>query len=487
MSQAAASLEIEEEELRPRRVKLAPAEDPVAQTKTAASLNILPLLSELGLGSGFSGPQGAFPLPLPPPDTTVAVGATQVVQSVNSALAVFDKSTGAVITGPIANTSLWAGFSNSCSDITQTHDPLVLYDKLAGRWVVELVTMTTPYLTCMAVSTSSDATGTYNLYAFQSPGSGPNAGQFMATWPDAYYLGSFGWTDSLTYIGPAACAVDRMQMLAGQAANMQCIQVQDDTIDGMVPADLDGSNAPPAGSPAYYLVQGPLLSNSLYLYRFHVDFANPSNSALAGPVTIGVSAYVPGPYSGTPAVPQPGTNVLLDVNGNILMNRVAYRNFPRANPPRESLVATHSVALRVSGAPRLGLRWYELRQPGSTPVVYQQGTYAPDASSRWMGSIAMDKIGDIALGYSVSSSSVYPSIRLTGRAPTDPIGKMRTEVTIVTGAGSQAVSSRWGDYSSMNVDPADGCTMWYSNQYVPSSGIFVWATQLYSFKFAGCK
>lgn len=479
--------QIEEDEVPYRRPPLSAAVDPVVQGRATRRLKTIPGMNLLGMGNGFTGPQGTFPLAIPPPDTNAAVGATQIVQTVNSAFAVFDKSTGLPTLGPVVITSFWTGFSSECSDLLHTHDPVVLYDKQAGRWVVELLTMGSPYFTCFAVSTSNDATGAYNLYAFQSQGVGQFAGQLVGTWPDAYYLASFTWTDSVTYLGPAACAVDRNQMLAGQPATMQCFQVQDSTISGMLPSDLDGSNAPPAGSPNYFLVQGPEGSSSLYLYKFHIDFSNPANSSFSGPVTINVASYIPGPINGVPAIPQLGTTEMLDVNGNLLMPRLAYRNFSKGRSPHESLLVTHSVALGNGSATWLGLRWYELRQPATTPIVYQQATYSPDTTSRWMGSIAMDKLGNIALGYSASSAAINPSIRYTGRSVTDPLGTMASEVTILTGTGSQVGSSRWGDYTSMSVDPADDCTMWYSNQYLPSNGALNWATRLYSFKFSSCR
>jgi hypothetical protein len=175
---------------------------------------------------------------------------------------------------------------------------------------------------------------------------------------------------------------------------------------------------------------------------------------------------------------------LLQVNGSIVPPRLAYRNFSSAATPYESLVATHAVEVGTSHA--VGLRWYELRNPGTTPTVFQQGTYAPDATSRWMGSIAMDKLGDIALGYCVSSSSTYPGLRYTGRVPGDPLNKLQAETTIVDGSGSQTGEYRWGDYTSMSVDPTDDCTMWYAGEYMASTGGLNWTTRLFSFRFPAC-
>ena len=165
-------------------------------------------------------------------------------------------------------------------------------------------------------------------------------------------------------------------------------------------------------------------------------------------------------------------------------------NFPSATPPHESLVVNHSIVTGPSTARRYAARWYEIRSPGTTPVVHQQGTFSPDATYRWMGSIAMDKDGDIALGYSASSSTTHPSIRYTGRVPADALGTMEAEATILTGNGSQTSGGsqpyRWGDYSSMAIDPADDCTFWYSQAYSPANGGFNWATHFFSFKFTAC-
>jgi hypothetical protein len=257
----------------------------------------------------------------------------------------------------------------------------------------------------------------------------------------------------------------------------------------MLPSDLDGSKLPPAGSPNYFLLL-PLpdsgTSTSLTLLKFHVDFATPSNSTLTGPTNITVASYTEaGSFGG--AVPQLGTSTRLDGSGFSLMHRLAYRNFPNAPTPHESLVATHNVSVGQGANMRYAPRWYEIRNPGGVPVVAQQGTFSPDTTYRWTGSIAMDKAGDIALGYSASSSTIHPQIRYTGRVPTDPIGTLQAEATIFAGNGSQTGGlDRWGDYSSMAIDPVDDCTFWYANEYIPVNGSFNWATGLFSFKFPSC-
>jgi len=133
------------------------------------------------------------------------------------------------------------------------------------------------------------------------------------------------------------------------------------------------------------------------------------------------------------------------------------------------------------------VRWYEIRDPGGVPTIHQQGTFSPDSVSRWMGSIAMDKAGNIAVGYSVSSGSINPGIRLTGRVPTDTLGTLEAEQSVIRGTGSQSGSNRWGDYSSMSVDPVDDCTFWYSNQYLKTTGSKNWSTRIYAFKFPACQ
>src|SRR3989475_7991500 len=218
-------------------------------------------------------------------------------------------------------------------------------------------------------------------------------------------------------------------MLSGGPANAICMQ-QNPSIDSLLPADLDGTTPPPAGEPNFYLQM--VAPSNLNLFKFHVDFTTPSNSTFTGPTAIPVASFSEACGGGT-CIPQSGTTQQLDSLGDRLMFRLAYRNFG----DHESLVVNHSVTAGSS----VGVRWYELRQtpPASGAFsVYQQGTFAPDSKYRWMGSIAMDKAGDIALGYSVSSGSMHPSIAYTVHVPgTDALGTMQAATTIVSGAGSQ--------------------------------------------------
>src|SRR5207237_7950032 len=193
----------------------------------------------------------------------------------------------------------------------------------------------------------------------------------------------------------------------------------------------------------------------------------PTNPTFTGPTALTVASYTEAcGVSGT-CVPQAGTTQRLDSLSDRLMYRLAYRNFG----DHESLVVNHSVTAGSS----VGVRWYEIRSPNATPTVFQQGTYAPDSTFRWMGSIAMDQSGDIAVGYSASSGSINPAVRYTGRVPGDPLGTLESENSIIEGAGSQTGGlNRWGDYSSMSIDPADDCTFWYTSEYLAASGSFHW-------------
>jgi hypothetical protein len=373
--------------------------------------------------------------------------------------------------GPTLGKTLWLGFGGGC-ETNNDGDPTVHYDEAADRWVLtQFSVTTTPYLQCVAVSVTADATGQYYRYAFTQPNFNDYAK--MSVWPDAYYF-TYNMFSGNTFLGARACAVDRSKMLAGAAAVQVCFQ-QDASVASLLPSDLDGSTPPPAGAPNFLLSAG---TSSLNLFKFHVDFVTPSNSTFTGPTAIPVAASSPACGGGV-CIPQLGTTQQLDSLGGFLMYRLPYRNFG----DHEALVANESV---VAGN-RVGVRWYEVRNPGSTPALYQQGTFAPDSSYRWMGSIGMDHVGNIALGYSVSSSSMHPSIAFTGRAPTDPLNNLRAESTIQTGGGSQTGAlDRWGDYSSMAIDPVDDCTFWYTNQYLRSSGSFNWSTRIANFKFDSC-
>jgi hypothetical protein len=442
-----------------------------------------------GVGNGDYG----FSDQYAPPDTNGAVGKTQYVQWVNTDFAVFDKTTHNLAPGfPKAGNAIWSGFGGGC-ETNNDGDPIVQYDKAADRWVLTQFSVATlPYLQCVAVSTTGDATGSYYRYAFSYGNTQFNDYPKLGVWPDGYYASYNIFNNGLTFAGAKVCAFDRIKMLVGDlGATQQCYQLSS-SYGGLLPSDLDGAGAsaqPPSGSPNFFLNFG---ANSLNLWKFSVDWTNPLNSTFTGPVKIPVASFVAACNGGGACIPQPNTSQRLDSLADRLMYRLAYRNFG----DHESLVVNHSVGVGTTKKSQVtSARWYELRNPAGstmaagTPIVYQQGTLsASDGVHRWMGSIAMDKQGNIALGYSASSGSVKPSIRLTGRLVTDLLNTMETETEIIRGGGSQLRNlSRWGDYSAMTIDPVDDCTFWYTNEYLKGNGIFNWSTRITSFKFPGCQ
>src|SRR3989442_779577 len=378
----------------PRPPAGAQLRDPVQQT--SAPLLLVPTINNSfdGVGNGFSGPNGTFSVNAAPPDPNGDVGPRDYVQTVNTDFAIFNKdpsrgTVGTVRYGPVPINTLWSGFGGGCQT-NNDGDPVVLYDPIADRWVISQFSVTTtPYLQCVAVSTTNDPTGSWNRYAFS-------------------------------------------------------------------------------------------------YWKFHVYWTTPSNSSLTGPTEITVPSYViacNNPTDNT-CIPQSGTNQQLDALSDRLMFRLAYRNLG----DHEALVTNHSVSTSGNTGPS-GIRWYELRPDASHNLtVFQQGTYAPDSTYRWMGSIAMDQAGNIGLGFSASSSSIPPQIKFTGRLAGDVAGTMtQGEGSIIAGGGSQTTNlNRWGDYSMMAVDPSDDCTLWYTQEYIPANGPFNWKTRIANFKLSNC-
>ncbi|MFB3917599.1 MAG: hypothetical protein ACE14M_12770 [Terriglobales bacterium] len=458
---------------------LASFNDPVAQPEPGAAIAASSSNNFDGIGEGFVDLLGnVYDVNVAPPDTNLAVGPNHIVQWVNLSFAVFDKATGALLYGPVPGNTLWRGTGDLC-ETDNSGDIIVKYDRAADRWIMTQPAFSGPYYQCFAISTTGDPTGSWNRYDFQMSTSYLNDYPKVSVWTDAYYYTYNAFLFGILFSGPVACGVDRNAMLNGQNALMLCWKLSSQ-YDSLLPADLDGTTPPQAGSPGLFAAKG---SSSLYLWRAHLDFVNTGNSTLTGPTSIPVAAYSEacGGGFGT-CVPQLNSTQQLDSLSDRLMYRLAYRNFG----DHESLVTNHSV---TSGN-TVGIRWYEVRNPFGTPAMYQQGTYAPDATNyRWMGSIAMDHAGNIAMGYSISSAAMYPSIRYTGRAfdSTDPPGTMGAETTIIDGTGSQQSGlSRWGDYSSLVTDPSDDCTFWYTTEYLKNSGTFNWNTRIASFKFSNC-
>ena len=417
-----------------------------------------------------------------PPDTNGEVGATQFVQMVNEGYQVFDKATGASVLGPASITSLWSGFGGVCQT-SGFGDPVVLYDQLANRWVITQFAGggSIPTDECVAVSTTSDATGTYNRYGFHL---GSNFFDYpkLGVWPDAYYMSMNVFNSSGTsFLGPQPFALDRTAMLAGSPATFIApVGPLGGATGPILPADLDGNTLPASGAPETFV--GFPTSGHYTVYHFHVDFSIPSNSTwttFATPTAAGFTSLCPTTRA---CVPQSGetSSSFLDEIGDRLMFRLPYRNFG----DHESVVGNFTV----SSGGVAGIRWFEMRDVTAGPVaLFQESTYQPDTTWRWMGSIAMDAAGNIGLGFNASSSSLHPQIRYTGRLATDPINTMTLgEGTIIAPNGSQTgTSNRWGDYSAMTVDPVDDMTLWFTGEYYTTTSSFNWRTRIASFPLTG--
>jgi hypothetical protein len=456
----------EKEEVGPG-IDRAQTQDPAAQT----SFGSAPQALTAGVNfDGVTNIDGVYP-----PDTNGDVGPNHYVQMVNLHMQIFNKS-GTSLLGPIPANQIWSGFGGSCQT-SNDGDPVVLYDPIADRWILSQFTATNPYGECVAVSTTSDPTGSYYRYFFQFSTSIFYDYPKLGVWPDGYYLSANRFNGN-TFSGASAIALERDKMLTGQTARF--VQFNTTSAYGtLLPSDLNGSNVP-TGEPNFFAEIG---STALHLWKFHIDWTTTSNSTFTGPTSLTVATYNVLCSTTRSCVPQPSTSVKLDGLGDRLMHSLAYRKFS----DHESLVVSHNVNA-ASGGTQAGVRWYEIRDPNGTATLYQQGTYAPDTTNRWLGSLAMDKDGNIGLGYSASSTSVYPGIRYTGRLATDTLGQMtQGETTMIAGSGSQTGTGyRWGDYAMMAVDPSDDCTFWFTTEYMPSTGTAPWKTRIGSFKFPTC-
>jgi hypothetical protein len=424
-----------------------------------------------------------------PPDTTGDVGPNHYVQWVNLRYAVYTLTRDAnnnitafnLVPGfPKQGNVVWQGFGGRCQS-DNDGDPIVQYDQLANRWILtQFAVSATPYTQCVAVSTGPDPTGTYYRYAFSYSRSF-NDYPKMGVWPDAYYITYNMFRNGSSFQGNTVCAFERAQMLVGGAARQACASTST-SHHSLEPADLEGTTLPPAGSPNFLL---SITTTAVNFWRFAVNWG-AGTGTLTGPTAVaGVAAFSRACGGGT-CIPQPGTTNKLDSLADRLMYRLSYRNLGT----REALVINHSV---TSGT-GVGVRWYELTNAtgqtlaSAAPVLRQQGTFAPTNDFRWMGSAAMDKTGGIAIGYNIANaSSIVPSIRYAYRGPSDPLGTLGNETTILNGSGIQtATLTRWGDYSTLSVDPVDGCTMVFTTQYQPANGNFNWTTYIHSFKLSTC-
>jgi hypothetical protein len=459
---------------------LVPITDPVVQDWTT---NLIPGPEFTFEGLSNADNAATVGSMVTPPDTNGDIGPNHYMQSVNLIFAVYNRA-GQRLLGPLPNNALWAGFGGDCQT-RNNGDPITLYDHLSDRWLHSQFTTAAPFHQCIAISQTGDPTGAWWRYDYIIPSGIFNDYPKFGVWPDAYYMsaGSRGIPGPTTDV----FAFERDQMLVGGIARMVAFSTP--AVLGYVapmPADLDGP-LPPAGAPNTFVGVKQSVPQALYTFEFRVDWTNPANSTfgLGGMPnnTIPCAPFVLICPSTRNCVPQPDTAIGVDaLTGRYVMYRAQYRNFGT----HESIVFNHTVD---AGGSRAGVRWYEIRDPEGTPTIFQQGTYAPnDGLHRWMGSAAMDELGNLAIGYSLSSSTVFPSIWYAGRLAGDPPGELtQGEAAMTVGSGSQtSTGSRWGDYSMLAVDPVDDCTFWYTTEYYTTTSTNGWRSRIGRFRFPGC-
>jgi hypothetical protein len=343
------------------------------------------------------------------------------------------------------------------------------------------------YAMCYAISTGPDPMGPYYRYAFERP-LFPDYPR-PAIWIDGYYNPTSTSDNRISETVATqkhACVVDRARMLKGEPASEQCLEVLN--VNFLNNADIDGKSLPPAGAPNVMMAAGGtqldkiLESDIVDTWRFYVDWKNPKNTRLVGPEKIKVAPYqyLCGGQL-TNCVPQPGTDRGLDAQGDKIMSRLVYRRIGS----REAIVAVHSVNTAAGGG---GVRWYEFTIDKARSVsLHQQGTYAPDKFYRWMASPAIDRFGNIGIGYSFGGTPNFAGQRFAARTPGDPLGTMSLRETIlVEGEAAQTNTLRWEDYTTTAVDPTDDCTIWYVGDYLKKDATS-YSTKIGAFRMPGCR
>ena len=516
-----------------------PSSAPVEQTEQGRRPPATLVASFDGLGVGLQGPHGRWE-GRNPSDNSLAVGPDYVVQIVNTRIAIFRKN-GAIVYGPVPTNSLFKGFGGAC-EAHNNGDAVVRYDQLANRWLIVMPVFTRsperpdqpgmwqaqpqggayvsppgvagqpgpaaplfvpptvppappeppdtarrvrpprppeekgPYSMCYAVSTSADPLGSYYRYEFLRP-LFPDYPR-PAVWPDGYYVPTSTGDE---VIQKHACVADRRHMLLGEPATEQCVVI--DGVNFLNNADLDGQGLPPEGAPNVILaaggaqLHGDFDADGISAWQFSVNWTDPSQTRVSGLQKIAVAPYhylCDGQL--TTCVRQPGTDQHLDAQGDKIMARVVYRNIKG----RESVVAVHSVATRAGGG---GVRWYEFTvEKDRSLQLRQQGTYAPDSLYRWMASPAIDRDGNIGIGYSFGGSAHFAGQRFAARLAGDRLGMLTLHETVLAeGEAPQTNTMRWEDYTQTAIDPSDDCTIWYVGDYL-KKGALTYSTRIGAFR-----
>ncbi len=444
-----------------------------------------------------------------PPDTQGDVGPNHYIQSVNSSIRIHDKS-GGVLAGPITYNSFFSalGTGTPCGNNQNGGDGIVFYDHISDRWVVSDFAANaafTIHYQCIGVSKTSDpVAGGWNLYAVQIDAANPTyLGDYpkFGLWHDAYYLSVNLFEDATSpfpFEGVRVFALDRSAMISGGSANAIAFSILPADLGdqySLLPATFRAGSPPPVTQPEWFMsinssaVAGTV-ETQVFVRRFHVDFTTPANSFFGvgathtpdGIVTVNgfVDAFT---ASGTNIVPNGTTTLILDTLGDKLMYPLVYQNLAGV----ESLYASQTV----NNTGPTGIRWYQFNMTGNTipatPTQQQTYTNGNDGLWRWMPSLNVDGSGDVAIGYSVSSTTVQPGIRYAGRMPGDPLSTLGPEAIMTSATGHQTdPSGRWGDYSSTFVDPVDNCTFYHTNEYLSVTSGGAWRTRVGAFKYGTC-
>ena len=529
---------------------ISPGSGEVEQTSEGSRPPATLVASFDGLGEGFVGPQGSARMRNPSDNSLAVgpdhiVQTVNSRMAIFTKKGTKYDTTGKVLYGPVETNNVFRGFGGGC-DERNNGDAVVRYDQLADRWLIvmpifsrlplrpdeppapqahepasesrqgrpgqpgkaqQLYQPPPPppsdtsaraddrlraqrraarsrdkgsYAMCYAVSQGSDPFGPYYRYEFVRP-LFPDYPR-PAVWPDGYYVPT---STGDQVIQKHACVAERAKMLKGEPATEQCVII--DSVNFLNNTDLDGKQLPPAGSPNLMFaaggtqLRGRLADSSIYVWKYHVDWVDPSKTKVTGPEEIAVAPYnyLCGGQL-TSCVPQPGTGNRLDAQGDKIMSRVIYRRIG----DRESIVAVHSVNTTAGGG---GVRWYEFRLDSARDArLYQQGTFAPDSSYRWLASPAIDGNGNIGIGYSFGGTPHYAGQRFAGQLSGDAGGVLSLrETVLVEGEESQTNSLRWEDYTQTAMDPADDCTIWYVGDYL-KKGATNYSTRIGAFRMPGC-
>ncbi len=438
-------------------------QDPVLQTSAGT---LAPSIGANFDGSTDADNSAILGFAVVPPDTDGDVGPNHYVQWINSVSEIFDKN-GNTLAGPFAGNQYFQGLGGDC-EANNNGDPITLYDEEADRWLVsQFAVDASPYSMCVAISQTSDPTGAYNQYEFSFGTDFPDYPK-LGIWGDSYIMTTRDFANGFSWAGMSAVAMDRTAMLNGNATTMVRFPNAFAAIsDGALPADFDGAGAT---GPAVFGAHGDDGDTTFELWELDVDWANPGAATFSALPGVTISSY----DGVVPSANQPNGQVL-DDHSFFTMHRLNVRDFGT----HQSMVANHSVE---TTAGTVGIRWYEFRNTGSGWTLHQEGTYSPDSDDRWMGSISINAAGDIALGYSRSSSSMFPSIYFTGQTfDQNGSGTMNVAETLIhAGTGSQSGASRWGDYSKMAVDPVDD-SFWYTTEYYETTSSFNFKTRIANF------